>query len=61
MKEKFYETNDNGNGFRFRIDDNDNVNIIEIVDEIELGYIEIDLSRDIMYFILNNFVKTDFI
>jgi len=61
MKEKFFEIDDNGNGFIFKIDDNGNVNILEKLDGVGPGYAKINLSRDMMYFILNNFVKTDFV
>lgn len=59
MKEKIYGTREDG--IKFKIDDNKDVRIIEMVEGVELKSSEIFLSRDMMYCILNSFVKTDFI
>ena len=59
MREKLI--GDMGYDFRVKIDNDKNVVIkaIEYGDEIEDS--EIVLSKDLMYLILNNFVKTDFV
>ena len=49
------------NGVIFRINDNKSLNIIKMIDGKRVGYSGIELPKDVVYFILNEFVKTDFV
>ena len=59
MKEKLI--GDTEYGFRVKIDDDKNVKMIEIEYGVETEASEIVIPKDLMYLILNNFVKTDFV
>ena len=59
MKEKLI--GDMEYGFRVITDDDKNVTIKAVLNGIDSKDSEIKISKDLMYLLLNNFLKTDYI